>query len=115
MNMLRNWLLFAVLAVPVSMSVSLPVAHAVPPADLEAERAKAEAFRASMEAKGQLDRESLAGAVIYRERCMACHEGKVPKAPHKTFVSLMSTDSIYHALADGIMQSQSAGLSLAQK
>ena len=115
MNVLRNLLLFAALAVPVSMSVSVPVAHAVPPADMEAERAKAEAFKASMEAKGQVDREALPGAVIYRERCMACHEGKVPKAPHKTFVSLMATDSIYHALADGIMQAQSAGLSLAQK
>ena len=73
MNVLRNWLLFAALAVPVSMSVSMPVAHAVPPADMEAERAKAEAFRASMEAKGQVDREALPGAVIYRERCMACH------------------------------------------
>jgi polyvinyl alcohol dehydrogenase (cytochrome) len=105
------------LCVLVLVASGLPaLAHAAPPpADMEAERVKAEAFTASMEAKGQVNRETLPGARLYRERCVTCHEGQVPKAPHKTFVSLMPTDAIYHALADGIMQPQSAGLSLAQK
>ncbi|MFM7067719.1 MAG: PQQ-binding-like beta-propeller repeat protein [Gammaproteobacteria bacterium] len=98
------------------LALAVPPAQAVPPPeDPEAERIKAEAFRASMEAKAQVDRETLPGAKVYRERCMACHEGQVAKAPNKTFVSLMATDAIYDALTNGIMQPQSAGLTLEQK
>lgn len=98
------------------LALVAPATQAVPPPDdAEAERAKAEAFKASMEAKAQVDRETLPGAKVYRERCMACHEGQVPKAPNKTFVGLMATDAIYSALTTGIMQPQSAGLSLEQK
>src|SRR5262245_45026480 len=49
---------------------------AAPPSKEELEK-----FRASMEAKASVDRESLPGAAVYRARCQMCHEGQAPKAP----------------------------------
>src|SRR5262249_35096599 len=59
--------------------------------------------------------ETMPGAPLYHARCAICHEGKVPKAPIKTFVQLMAPDTIYAALTRGIMQQQSAGLTNRQK
>ena len=62
-------------------------------------------------AKPAVDRETLPGAAIYHQRCQSCHEGQAPKAPSKTFVEMMSPESIHRALTVGIMQRQAAGLS----
>src|SRR5690242_11218348 len=85
----------------------LPVAASTAPPSSE----ELEKFRASMEAKASVDRESLPGATVYRARCQMCHEGQAPKAPAKTFVQLMRPEAIYDALTAGIMQAQAAGLS----
>ena len=55
------------------------------------------------------------GATVYSERCAECHEGGVPKAPHKMFLQMMAPDAIYTAMTDGIMQTQSAMLDDAEK
>lgn len=54
------------------------------------------------------------GEKVYAERCAQCHEGGVPKAPHKMFLQLMAPDVIHDALTGGVMQQQAAGLSAAE-
>ena len=50
------------------------------------------------------DPEQKPGAPVYREHCAQCHEGQAQKAPTKTFLSMMSPEAIYDALALGIMR-----------
>ena len=57
------------------------------------------------------DRESLPGAKIYAENCVACHDGSVPKAPHFQWLEMMSPASIVAALSGGVMAEQGAMLS----
>ena len=52
--------------------------------------------------------ESVSGELVYAEHCSQCHEGGVPKAPHKMFLQMLAPDLIYGAMTDGIMQAQSA-------
>ena len=61
------------------------------------------------------ERESLPGAAIYRARCAECHDKAVYKAPAKSFLQFMAPDTIFSALSAGIMQTQAAALSDAQK
>src|SRR5580698_2830389 len=70
------------------------------------------ALKQKMDAsKGTVDRETLPGAAIYHARCQQCHEGQASKAPSRTFVEMMTPESIYRALSQGIMQTMAAGLS----
>lgn len=88
--------------------------------DLEKQRdqraAEAAAFTASFEsgAKGS-DPEQLPGAPLYREHCASCHEGQVPKAPHRTFLAMMPVDQVRASLFDGVMRQQAAALSDVQR
>jgi polyvinyl alcohol dehydrogenase (cytochrome) len=50
------------------------------------------------------------GRKIYQERCQACHEGEVKKAPHRTMLQMMLPASIARALKSGVMISQGEGL-----
>ena len=54
---------------------------------------------------------STPGGKIYTDNCASCHEQGLDRAPHRAMLLLMSPDSIYRALTQGVMQSQSAGLS----
>ena len=60
------------------------------------------------------DPESWPGAPVYRGLCVNCHEGQVPKAPHKMFLQMMSADVILAALTNGVMREEGATLT-AQK
>ena len=60
-------------------------------------------------------RDQMPGAVLYAERCSACHNGAVPKAPHLTWLEMMSPRAIVRALEDGLMATQGATLSPEQK
>jgi cytochrome c553 len=53
-------------------------------------------------------------ASIFNETCMGCHSGGVPRAPHSTTFAAMSADYILNTL-NGIMSSQSSGLTKIQK
>jgi len=55
------------------------------------------------------------GAQAYEEVCAGCHEGQVPKAPHTSMLEIMSPDSIFKALDEGVMQAESGDLSRDQK
>jgi len=57
------------------------------------------------------DRDALPGKALYIENCAGCHEAQVYKAPHTTWLELMSPQVMYRSLTDGIMQSQAAHLS----
>jgi len=81
------------------------VAVAVPPNDFDTLHDKMDA------SKSGVDRESLPGAAVYHRVCQNCHEGQALKAPSRTFVEMMTPESIYRALTVGIMKQQAAGLS----
>lgn len=55
------------------------------------------------------------GARVYAEACAECHEGGVARAPHKMFLEMMPTDGILKALEEGVMRTQAAGLTPAER
>lgn len=55
------------------------------------------------------------GEAIYARTCAKCHEGGVPKAPHKMFLQMMAPDGILTALESGVMKTQAAELSVAER
>ena len=57
------------------------------------------------------DPELLPGAAVYHRTCAACHEGQVPKAPHKIFLNMLSGPTIHDALTKGLMLLQGQVLS----
>jgi len=80
-----------------------------PPAD------GGEALKASLDATKPVDREKMPGAAIYHGVCETCHAGQAPKAPAKTFIEMLTPESIHRALSVGIMKAQAANLSEADK
>src|SRR5262245_39603375 len=83
---------------------SLLAAAPAPPAELSD-------IKTRMNAAQSGDPESKPGAPVYREFCSACHEGQTQKAPTKTFLGMMSPESIYDALTLGVMQPIGARMS----
>lgn len=55
-----------------------------------------------------------AGEALYKQRCAACHEGAVPRAPNRAALKQMSPENIRYALVGGSMAVQGLGLSSAQ-
>ena len=60
-------------------------------------------------------REQMPGAALYAERCAACHNGSVPKAPHMIWLEMMRPQAIVRALEAGLMSAQGVTLSAEQK
>ena len=60
-------------------------------------------------------REEMPGAPLYAQHCASCHAGQVPKAPHLSWLELMSPGAILRSMEGGIMATQSAALSPQQK
>ncbi|MCG8440557.1 MAG: PQQ-binding-like beta-propeller repeat protein [Caulobacterales bacterium] len=60
---------------------------------------------------GAFDRETHPGHALFTEHCGACHYGGVPKAPHFSWLEMMSADSLFTSMQSGVMQPQSAHLS----
>ncbi len=56
-------------------------------------------------------REAMPGAALYQTRCAQCHTGQVPKAPHLSWLEMMTPTGILKSMNGGIMATQSAGLS----
>ncbi len=57
------------------------------------------------------DPQTWPGASVYRKSCSGCHEGQVPKAPHKMFLQMMTPRTILDALERGLMKQQGGSLS----
>jgi polyvinyl alcohol dehydrogenase (cytochrome) len=55
-----------------------------------------------------------AGEALYKQRCAACHEGGVPRAPNRAALQQMSPENIRFALKGGSMVVQGLGLSSSQ-
>lgn len=55
------------------------------------------------------------GEAEFETACAMCHEGAVPKAPHRDMIALMTPEAVVNALTDGIMQNEAASLSRAQR
>ena len=53
-----------------------------------------------------VDPETMPGAAVFRQHCVHCHEGQVPKAPQKMFLQMLSGPTIYEALNHGLMSEQ---------
>jgi polyvinyl alcohol dehydrogenase (cytochrome) len=54
------------------------------------------------------------GEALFKQRCAACHEGGVPKAPNRAALKQMSAENVRFALLSGSMKMQGIGLSVAQ-
>jgi polyvinyl alcohol dehydrogenase (cytochrome) len=55
------------------------------------------------------------GEAVYVRTCASCHEGGVPRAPHRMFLEMMPADGILAALDQGIMKMQAQHLSAAER
>src|SRR5215475_11507144 len=54
-------------------------------------------------------------AQIYASVCARCHEGGVPRAPHSVEFQMLGPRAILAALETGVMQTQGAALSPAER
>ena len=89
-----------------------------PPAEVVSEATVSEAeaaFAAAMAERAELQRPDGPGAQAYESICVDCHEGQVAKAPHRTMLAIMSPDSIFKALDEGVMQAEAGDLSSEDK
>lgn len=60
-------------------------------------------------------REDMPGAPLYAEHCDSCHNGSVPKAPHFSWLEMMTPAVMLRSLTQGIMQPQAAALTELQR
>jgi polyvinyl alcohol dehydrogenase (cytochrome) len=51
------------------------------------------------------------GAALYKERCASCHDSPTGRIPSIAAIKQMTGQAVYAALANGVMKSQTAGLS----
>lgn len=54
------------------------------------------------------------GAALYRERCASCHDSPQGRVPSFAAIKQMTGQAVYAALTDGVMKSQTAGLTTQQ-
>lgn len=50
------------------------------------------------------------GGPLYEAHCAACHSAAVSRAPHRSFLEMMSSDSLEMTLREGVMQQQAQAL-----
>ncbi len=60
-------------------------------------------------------REEMPGAALYAQHCVYCHDGTVPKAPHFSWLEMMTPAVLLNSLEAGVMQPQAAMLSDAER
>ena len=60
-------------------------------------------------------REEMPGAPLYAQHCAQCHDGTVPKAPHFSWLEMMTPRVMLRSLEEGIMQVQAAHLTDAER
>lgn len=56
-------------------------------------------------------RDKMPGAALYVQHCGQCHNGSVPKAPHFSWLEMMTPGAVLKSMNEGLMQSQSQALS----
>ncbi|HVH59135.1 MAG TPA: hypothetical protein VM709_02340 [Candidatus Sulfotelmatobacter sp.] len=60
-------------------------------------------FGAAGKAQRQETTTNKAGEALYRQRCAACHEGAVPRAPNRDALKQRSPEGVRFALVGGSM------------
>jgi polyvinyl alcohol dehydrogenase (cytochrome) len=55
------------------------------------------------------------GMALYQQHCAACHDGKVPRAPHMITFSTIGAEAILTAMNEGVMRSQASALSATER
>jgi len=63
----------------------------------------------------QQAREAMPGRKVYDAACASCHEGAMPRAPHRQMLILMTPEAVMQALTEGLMSTQGAALSDSEK
>ena len=61
------------------------------------------------------DRKEHPGNALYQTHCAHCHTQVVPRAPHLSFLQMMSADMILHTLNEGAMQAMATKLNAQEK
>jgi len=61
------------------------------------------------------DRSTHPGKGLYEESCSGCHDGSVSRAPHFSWLEMMSASVIYEAMNVGVMSVQAAALADGEK
>lgn len=89
------------------LSIAAIAAVAAPEAP---KKALNEAFLAAERA-----REAMPGAAIFRDNCLGCHDGSVPKAPLTRMMGAMMPEAIVQALTSGVMRDVGEGLTSEQR
>src|SRR5689334_23211374 len=51
------------------------------------------------------------GAALYKERCASCHDSPEGRTPSIGAIKQMTAQAVYAALTNGVMKSQTSGLS----
>jgi polyvinyl alcohol dehydrogenase (cytochrome) len=101
------------------LATVLPPVNAAPPPPDSAPQGQASSSLKDLSelsaTKPKVDPETLPGAPVYHTTCAACHEGPVPKAPHKMFLQMMPPENILAALTTGLMKAQGAALTPAAR
>jgi polyvinyl alcohol dehydrogenase (cytochrome) len=59
--------------------------------------------------------QAASGEVIYKQHCMGCHEGSLPRAPNREALRAMAPEAIDTALSSFSMRRQAATLSSAER
>lgn len=62
-----------------------------------------------------IDPEKHPGKALYQARCASCHEGGMPRAPHRDFIEMLSGESILAAMNGGAMTAMAEGLKPAER
>ena len=60
-------------------------------------------------------KQAMPGRPIYEAVCASCHEGAVPRAPHRDMLGLMTPEVILQSLETGIMREEAATLSAEER
>jgi polyvinyl alcohol dehydrogenase (cytochrome) len=55
------------------------------------------------------------GMALYQQHCAACHDGKVPRAPHMITFSTIGAEAVLTAMNEGVMRSQASALSATER
>ena len=109
---MNSWRKFAILGIVVSLACARLFGAETGGVPAAAQSSSALKSVADLDSrKHTTDPESLPGAAVYHRTCATCHEGQVPKAPHKIFLQMLSGPTIHDALTKGLMATQGQALS----
>ena len=103
------------LAAATIMGFGLTACSEAPEAPATAEPEMNPAIAAMIAQRQELQRPDGPGAMAYNSICVDCHEGQVPKAPHRTMLELMSPEYVLKAMEQGVMQAEASDLTTEQK